>query len=268
MRGFSHVVLSLVRHGIIAAALVSVSCGSKSSPTSPPPANTPPPAPTLANVALNSGRTTITVGETEQFSATANFSDNSTQNVSSTATWTSTNTGVATVNASGLVSAVTAGSAEIRAAFQGMTGTRTLQVNAPAAPPPPPPPAQTAPVARFSVSGPGGNNVCRIIVGSGGDLDCNFNGSASTGGSGGNINRWTWRFDFGSNSRTVEENDPIIDPNPGCGFFANRPSPQAGTAFVQMIVRLRVRNAAGTTSDEERNSNVRLFPQNQCGFGF
>jgi hypothetical protein len=35
-----------------------------------------------------------------------------------------------------------------------------------------------------------------------------------------------------------------------------------------MVVKLEVRNAAGTTSAEQRNSNVRLFPQNQCGFGF
>jgi hypothetical protein len=35
-----------------------------------------------------------------------------------------------------------------------------------------------------------------------------------------------------------------------------------------MIVKLVVRNTAGTESAEERNSNVRLFPQNQCGFAF
>jgi hypothetical protein len=267
MRGVKHVFSSIARHSSIVVAVVCLGCGSKGSPTTPPPANNPPPAPTLANVALNSGRTAINVGETEQFSATANFSDNSTQNVSGTATWSSANTGVATVNASGLVTAVAAGSAEIRATFQNMTGTRTVQVSAPPPPPPPPPPPQTPPVARFTVSGPAGDDRCRIIVGSGGDIDCNFNGSASTGGSGGSINRWTWRFDVGSNSRTTEENDPILNPNPGCGFFVDKPS-QAGTGFVQMIVRLRVRNAAGTTSDEVRNLNVRLFPQNQCGFGF
>jgi hypothetical protein len=141
-----------------------------------------------------------------------------------------------------------------------MTGTRTLQVNAPPV---------NVPVADFTVSGPGGSNICRIIPGSGGDLDCRFDGSASTGGTGGNITRWTWRYDVGANSSDpINDNDPIHDPNPGCGFFVTRPSPQAGTAFVQMIVKLEVRNAAGTTSAEQRNSNVRLFPQNQCGFGF
>ena len=35
-----------------------------------------------------------------------------------------------------------------------------------------------------------------------------------------------------------------------------------------MVVKLIVRNAAGVNSAELVNNNVRLFPQNTCGFGF
>ena len=180
--------------------------------------------------------------------------------MSSTATWTSSNNSVATVTGSGLANAVSAGTAEIRAAFQGTTGSKTVQVNAP---------ARVAPVARFVVTGPGGTDTCRIIVGSGGDLDCRFDGSASTGGTGGNITRWRWRFDVGANSSSPRDSsDPVLNVRTDCGFFADRPNAQPGTSFVQMIVKLEVRNAASEDSPEVRNSNVRLFPQNQCGFGF
>jgi hypothetical protein len=250
---------------VLGVLLAFSACGSKGNPvTPPPPPPTPPPAPptvTLSSVSVSGGNA-VTVGQTVQFTATANMSNGTTQNVSTTASWQSSNASIATVSNTGLATGVAQGNADIRATFQGMTGSLGLQVN---------PPATVAPVARFTVSGPGGSNVCRIIPNSGGDIDCTFDGSASTGGTGGAINRWTWRYDVGANSRLpINENDPIHNPNPGCGFFADKTglTPQGGTAFVQMIVKLVVRNTAGTESAEERNSNVRLFPQNQCGFAF
>jgi hypothetical protein len=218
--------------------------------------------PTVTSVTVAGGNA-VTVGQTVQFAATANFSNSTTQNVSGMATWSSSNTAVATVSNTGLATGVVAGNAEIRAAFSGMSGSAPLLVNAPAV---------VAPEARFSVSGPGGSNVCRIMKGSGGDIDCIFDGSASTGGTGGAITQWTWRYDVGQNSRLpIVDNDPIHNPVPGCNFFANKTgidTPQGGTNFVQMIVKLVVRNAAGTESVETRNSNVRLVPQKECGFNF
>ncbi len=245
---------------VLAFVLVSAACGSKGpTPPTPVPGSTQQ-TPTLTSVTVTSPNSAITVGQTEQFTATAIFSDSTTQNVNSTATWTSSNNSVATVSGSGLVNAVSAGSADIRAAFQGMTGSKTFQVNAA---------ARVAPVARFLVTGPGGQDTCRIIVGSGGDLDCRFDGSASTGGTGGNVARWRWRFDVGANSSSPRDTtDPVLNVRTDCGFFANRPNAQPGTSFVQMIVKLEIRNAAGEDSPEVRNSNVRLFPQEQCGFGF
>jgi Bacterial Ig-like domain (group 2) len=256
-----HLTASTARRCLLVAviACVSATC-SKKGPTQPDPQPQPQPQPTLTSVTVSSTRASITVGDTEQFSATANFSNNTTQNVTATASWSSATTGVATVSSSGVATGVSAGSTDIRAAFQSVTGSRALQVT---------PPAQVAPVARFAVTGPGGNNTCRILVGSGGDWDCRFDGTASTGGTGGNVVRWRWRFDVGANSSSPQDDsDPIFDPNPGCGFFATRPDRSPGTSFVQMIVKLEVFNAAGTASAEARNADVRLFPQNQCGFGF
>jgi hypothetical protein len=257
-----HLTASTASRCLLVAVIVCVSatCGKKS-PTQPdPPQQQQQQNPTLTSVTVSSPRDSITVGDTEQFTATANFSNNTTQNVTATATWSSATTGVATISNSGVATGVSAGSTDIRATFQGVTGNRALQVT---------PPAQVAPVARFTVTGPGGDNTCQIIENSGGDWDCRFDGTASTGGTGGNVVRWRWRFDVGANSSSPQDDDdPIFDPNPGCGFFDTRPDRAPGTSFVQMIVKLEVFNAAGTGSAETRNSNVRLFPRNQCGFGF
>ena len=215
-----------------------------------------PQTPTVTGVTVAGASGSVTVGGTVQFTATAALSNSTTQDVSGTAAWTSTNTGVATVSGTGLATAVSAGTTEIRAAHQGATGTASLRVDAPAA---------TAPVARFTVTGPGGTDVCRIIENSGGDLDCTFNGSASTGGSGA-VTQWIWRFDVGANSAgPITDDEPTLSPRDQCGFFKDTPEPNA-SGFVQMIVKLQVRNAAGVLSEEVRNSNVRLFPRGQCGF--
>jgi hypothetical protein len=77
--------------------------------------------------------TTITVTcvpqtEAHQCSAVANRSDESTQQVTSLAAWASSNTTVATVDQSGFVRHRTTGQVEIRATYQNVTGSRTLDV--------------------------------------------------------------------------------------------------------------------------------------------
>jgi hypothetical protein len=192
------------------------------------------------------GGNVIEVGGTKQFTSAA---------------WASSNTVAASVSNTGVATGLAVGNSDISATHQGRTGSATLQVTAPAV---------VQPMARFTVSGPGGNDVCRIIVGSGGDLDCTFDGSASTGGSGGAVTQWTWRYDVGANSQNpVNRSVPTHTPQNLCGFFDDQPDEEvAGTGFVQMIVKLEVQNAAGTGSLEVRNMNVRLFPREQCGFGF
>jgi ABC-type glycerol-3-phosphate transport system substrate-binding protein len=218
-----------------------------------------PPTRTLNSVTV-SGGSTVQAGQTVQFTATGNFSSApTTENVSTQATWESSNTGVATVNGTGLATGVAAGNADIRARFQNVQGSAPLAVTSPA----------LAAIFRVVVPNTNDTDVCRIIQNSGGDWDCEFNGSASTGGTGGNINQWTWRFDVGpSSGGPFVRTDPVFRVDTTCNYFANGRPGQAGPGFVQVVVKLVVRNAAGESSAETINSNVRLFPQNQCGFGF
>ncbi|MEK7353928.1 MAG: CARDB domain-containing protein [Chloroflexota bacterium] len=86
-------------------------------------------APTLTSIAVLPANPSIPPGQSLQFTALGNYSDNTTVNVTSTAYWNSNNTAVATVNAtSGLATAVAPGVATI-SAMQGLaSGSTTLTV--------------------------------------------------------------------------------------------------------------------------------------------
>ena len=78
-------------------------------------------APTLGSIAVTPANATNLVGATQQFTATGTYSDGSTQNLTSQTAWSSSKTNVATINASGLATAVSAGSTTISAALAGVT---------------------------------------------------------------------------------------------------------------------------------------------------
>jgi uncharacterized protein YjdB len=84
--------------------------------------------PTLSTISITPNPANIKAGSTQQFAATATYSDGTTQIVTATAAWTSSKTAVATVNASGLASGVAAGSATITASLSGVSGTAILTV--------------------------------------------------------------------------------------------------------------------------------------------
>ena len=63
----------------------------------------------------------IKVGSTQQFTATATFSDGSTSDITATVTWNSATTATATISASGLATGVAAGTTQITAAMNGVT---------------------------------------------------------------------------------------------------------------------------------------------------
>jgi len=110
-------------------AVLAVACGkSPTSPTGPGGGGTGGSA-TVTSVTI-SGNTAPSEGSSSQLTATANLSNGQTQNVSSQATWQSSNPSVATVSATGLVTAVKTGTADITALYQGQTGRSTLQVSA------------------------------------------------------------------------------------------------------------------------------------------
>jgi hypothetical protein len=67
-------------------------------------------------------------GQNVQLTATANFSNGTTQVVSAQVAWESSDPAIVTVSASGLCTAVTFGQAEIRARYQGLVATVQVQV--------------------------------------------------------------------------------------------------------------------------------------------
>jgi 6-phosphogluconolactonase (cycloisomerase 2 family) len=87
-----------------------------------------PPAPTLTSVSVTPASASRALGLTQQYTATANFSDGSTHDVSSSATWTSANAGVASVSSTGLVTTKAVGSTSIQAAFAAFSGSATMDV--------------------------------------------------------------------------------------------------------------------------------------------
>ena len=118
----------------------------------PPP---PPPAPVAStSVAPSSGA--VQVGSTIQFTATTRDAAGNIL-TGRTITWSSNQPAIATVNANGLASGVSAGTATLVATSEGVSGSGTLSVTT--APPPPPPPVATVAVSPNPTSVQAGQTV-------------------------------------------------------------------------------------------------------------
>lgn len=118
---------------LVAVTGIVVGTGCGSSPTGPDPIASPPPVttPTATLTAVRvEGSASVPEGGSVQLRATAAYSDGSSRDVSMQATWSSSRPSVASVSATGLVSAVTAGTTDVAAAYQGQTGRQTLSVGA------------------------------------------------------------------------------------------------------------------------------------------
>jgi hypothetical protein len=89
-------------------------CRKSETPASP---TAPTVTPTVASVLIN-GPNPIQPGETRQFSVIARLSDGTTQDVTSAATWRTSNATTISVTPSGLVTATTAGEANISVTYQ------------------------------------------------------------------------------------------------------------------------------------------------------
>src|SRR5499427_2224207 len=96
------------------AMLVACSADTSQSPAAPAPSGA------VLEVRVTSAMPT---DATIQLTATARFADGSARDVTTAATWTSANPAVATVSATGLVTALGAGQVEFRASYQGVVGT-------------------------------------------------------------------------------------------------------------------------------------------------
>jgi PKD repeat protein len=93
------------------------------------------PVATLASIAVTPATASVAVGGTQQFVATATYSDNSTAIITTTVSWTSGTTAVGTILPTGIATGVAAGSTTISASSDGRTGSAVLDVTAVIPPP-------------------------------------------------------------------------------------------------------------------------------------
>src|SRR5262249_6201706 len=87
-------------------------------------------SPTLLSLTVTPSNVTVTVGATQQYTATGTYSDLSTQNLTGEVTWSSSNTAAATINPDGVASAGGPGSTTISATLGSTTGSTGLTVQA------------------------------------------------------------------------------------------------------------------------------------------
>lgn len=123
-------------------ALVSTGCTQQEGPS---PTGPTPPGHAVTQVTVAGPAGSAKPGDTAQFQATATLSNGTSRTVTTQAAWESSDQNVATVTSGGVVTAVAAGEAEIRATYQSVTG--GLRVTVASTPPAPPAPT------TFSVSG-------------------------------------------------------------------------------------------------------------------
>ncbi len=103
----------------------------------------PPPAAVVTTVTVTPVSATLVVGGTRSLAVTVKDQSGSVM-IGQSVEWSTNNSQTATVNTSGMVTALAAGQATITATTSsGKSGTSLITVNAPPPPPPPPPPAGT-----------------------------------------------------------------------------------------------------------------------------
>jgi trimeric autotransporter adhesin len=104
------------------ALLALSSCGDEAPVPAPVSVSAPAsaPAPTLSSIAVTPANSSVTAGMTQQFTVTGTYTDGTHPVLTSQATWASATPAVATLNASGLASAVSVGSSNITATVNGI----------------------------------------------------------------------------------------------------------------------------------------------------
>src|SRR5208282_6916520 len=84
--------------------------------------------PALLSITVSPNSSSLPVGESEQFTATGNFTDGTTQNLTQSATWTSSEPTVASVSSSGWVATNAVGTDMISATAGSVVGSASLTV--------------------------------------------------------------------------------------------------------------------------------------------
>jgi hypothetical protein len=83
----------------------------------------------LVSITVSPNQSSLPIDETEQFTATGNFTDGSTQNLTQSVVWSSSGSNIASVNSTGMAVANAVGTAMIGANSGNVTGTASLTVN-------------------------------------------------------------------------------------------------------------------------------------------
>lgn len=83
----------------------------------------------VISLVVTPANSSMAVGTTKQFTATATFSNSTTQDVSGSVIWTSSNPAVAAINSQGLLTSVATGSSTINAVFGAVSGSTGLTVS-------------------------------------------------------------------------------------------------------------------------------------------
>jgi uncharacterized protein YjdB len=84
----------------------------------------------LTSITISPAAETMSVGDTQQFTAMADYSNNTSADITSSVSWTSSSTSVATIDRNGLATAVASGTATITATSGGISGSTTVTVRA------------------------------------------------------------------------------------------------------------------------------------------
>ena len=181
------------------------------------------PSRTLTFIAVMPANPTILSGISQQFTATGNYSDGSTQDLTSQATWTSSNTGVATINADGSGHGDFRRHTTISATLAGVTGNTVLTV-------------QSVPLAIGTTSLPNGVvNVAYTV----------------TLAAGGGILPYTWSIVDGSLP-------PGLTLSPSSGDITGTPTVAGTFSFT-----VQVRDAGNPVQTATKSLSLRLKKNNR-----
>jgi uncharacterized protein YjdB len=111
---------------VVIATLTGCSSGGGSQPNPPSPA-------TVTSIQVAPNSMSIGMGATQQFTATAHLSDNSTKDITSSAQWSSSDSSIASITSAGVATGSASGTVTITAQSTTFKSTATLTVSSAAA---------------------------------------------------------------------------------------------------------------------------------------